>query len=104
MAWINFGTSEVWCRNSGGTEPWEDVDMYAPGELEWKATVGGKDAQMDEENGTISIEVNNTKGFRLPQTGGSGTLWFLVGGGVVVLAAIAVIVTVTRKKGSRKAE
>lgn len=59
---------------------------------------------MNQDTGYISLIVNNSSQFSLPQTGGSGTMWFLIGGGIVVLAAVIVIVAVTRKKGSAQAE
>lgn len=94
--WINFGTSDVWQSNDGRS--WNKVEtMYTTNDLQWKATVGGSD--VTDNNGTFgTINVNNQSGFDLPQTGGSGTIMFLVGGGVLVVAAVAAIFVVTRKK------
>ncbi len=49
---------------------------------------------------TVEITVNNTQGFTLPETGGTGTILFTVGG--IALVGVAVILLVTTRK--RKAQ
>jgi fimbrial isopeptide formation D2 family protein/LPXTG-motif cell wall-anchored protein len=51
----------------------------------------GQDVQAD-----INIEIQNNKGTQLPSTGGIGTTIFYVVGGVLVLAAIILLVTKKR--------
>ena len=46
---------------------------------------------------SISVEVINKKGFTLPQTGGLGTLMFILIGGVLMAGGI-VLLTNTGKK------
>lgn len=55
------------------------------------------------EDGRIEIQVyhNEFRPFRLPQTGGIGTMIFFVVGGAIVLAAVVVIVTRLRVKRER---
>lgn len=50
----------------------------------------GKDA------GLIDTEIVNNKGVNLPSTGGIGTTLFYVGGGILVLAAVILLVTKRR--------
>ena len=85
-AYVNFGTNLVYTDEG-------QVDMYTQDALEWSCNYN-----MGEENGTISISVNNVKGFELPRTGGNGTTWFLIIGGVLTAAAVLVIVAALRKK------
>ena len=73
-AYVNFGTNLVYTDEG-------QVDMYTQDALEWSCNYN-----MGEENGTISISVNNVKGFELPRTGGNGTTWFLIIGGVLTAA------------------
>lgn len=49
-----------------------------------------------DDNATIAITIENNKGTQLPSTGGIGTTIFYVVGGVLVLAAIILLVTKKR--------
>ncbi|MBE5815363.1 MAG: isopeptide-forming domain-containing fimbrial protein [Clostridiales bacterium] len=58
--------------------------------------VGGSTAAGDTATGVVSTTVNNNVGATLPETGGIGTTIFYVVGGVLVLAAIVLLVTKRR--------
>ena len=51
-----------------------------------------------EDNGTLSTDVINKSGSTLPETGGMGTTLFYVLGGVLVLAAVVLLVTKKRMR------
>lgn len=94
--YINFGTSTVY--RSNGTQ----VDMYSPDALTWSATVGGENATMGTD-GQITVNVNNSTGFQLPATGGSGTILFTVIGGILIIGAVALLYKASRKKNGTDA-
>ena len=50
------------------------------------------------ESGTLSTDVINKSGSTLPETGGMGTTLFYVLGGVLVLAAVVLLVTKKRMR------
>lgn len=52
----------------------------------------------DVENGTLTTNVVNKSGSTLPETGGMGTTLFYVLGGVLVLAAVVLLVTKKRMR------
>ena len=55
---------------------------------------------IDVQEGSIDAEIENTKGSKLPETGGIGTkLFYAIGGGLTGLAGIALI---TKKRMSKK--
>ena len=60
------------------------------------ASVGGENATTDADNGTVSGTIANNSGATLPETGGIGTTIFYVLGGVLVLAAVVLLVTKRR--------
>ena len=86
--YVNFGTNLVYTDDG-------QVTMYTQDELEWSCNYN-----MGEEDGEISINVNNVKGFELPRTGGSGTTWFIIIGGALVVAAAIVIIAAIKKKNN----
>ena len=47
-------------------------------------------------NNVFSTTVINNKGTELPSTGGIGTTLFYIGGGILVLAAVILLVTKRR--------
>jgi len=57
------------------------------------------DAMTDfsSNNGSISVNVINVSGIKLPSTGGSGVYIFYVGGALVILAAIVLVVSQNKK-------
>lgn len=54
------------------------------------------DITVSEDHGTFSTTILNTKGGTLPTTGGSGTTMIYIAGGILVLAAIVLLVTKKR--------
>lgn len=66
------------------------------------ATVDSKDVNMLDDDGSanaiVPLEVINTRGFDLPQTGDSGTMAFSIIGILLMACAAVVIVMVFRKK------
>lgn len=83
--YVNFGGPDVYRENGN------KVEMYKQNALVWSCTY-----PMDEDSGLISLTVNNTKGFRLPNTGDLGTITCYVIG--LVAAAIALVGVVATKK------
>ncbi len=79
-----------------------DVEAAAPKLLTLTATglekKDGKDATTNGELGTgiIKTQVINTQGSTLPSTGGMGTTIFYVIGGILVLAAVIVLISKRR--------
>ncbi len=64
----------------------------------WKYTLSGAVTQSETiaEDGIIHITVVNKAGSTLPETGGMGTTLFYVIGGIMVLAAVVLLVTKKR--------
>lgn len=66
------------------------------------ATVDGNDVTMLTDNGSENAEapltIVNTRGFDLPQTGDTGTMWYSVVGILAMASALFVIVLVSKKK------
>lgn len=66
------------------------------------AVVDAKNVTMLDDNGSdnalVPIEVTNTRGFTLPQTGDYGTLGFTIIGILTMAGAAVVLVLATRKK------
>lgn len=103
--------SHDYIQNTDGNRPAQEdpngndigkMDMFV-GEIKpATATVDQVDAEMqpqdDSDNATVAMQVTNHKNFRLPQTGGFGTLAFVLGG---CAAALGGVVLVT-KKGKKK--
>lgn len=71
------------------------------------ATVDGNDTNMKSDgastNARVEMSVINTPGFKLPMTGGAGTIAFTVAGCAVAFAGVAVV-TKKSKKSDDKAE
>lgn len=62
------------------------------------ATVDGE--EVSSNNGTISVTVENHKGFSLPETGGMGTYLFTIGGLAIMVGAVALLVASKRKRNA----
>ena len=66
------------------------------------ATVDGNDVTMLTDNGSENAEapltIVNTRGFDLPQTGDTGTMWYSVIGILAMASALGVIILVSKKK------
>ena len=71
------------------------TDMYVGPIQEASSVVDGIDANMTDGNSSVEVTVNNTRGFRLPQTGGNG-LYLVTILGVITVAGGCYLVT--RKK------
>lgn len=69
------------------------------------AVVDDKDVTMLDDNGSdnalVPIEVTNTRGFTLPQTGDYGTMGFTIIGILTMAGAAVVLILATRKKKVR---
>ena len=63
-------------------------------------TADGTTGTGDASKGTVGIEMENNKGTELPETGGIGTTIFYTVGGVLVLAAVVLLVT-KKRMGAR---
>lgn len=65
---------------------------------EWKYALSGAISQSEviAEDGVIHITVENKAGATLPETGGMGTTLFYIVGGILVLAAVVLLVTKKR--------
>lgn len=50
------------------------------------------------EDGVISLDITNNKGFNLPATGGMGTYLFTIGGLVIMAGAVLLIITSKKKR------
>ena len=85
--YVNFGTSNVY------TAPNTKVaTMYEEEALEWTANYS-----MGATNGEVYIEVDNTKGPRIPKTGDTTAL-LLYGLGALIAASAVIGAVVTKKK------
>ena len=62
----------------------------------------GEATNGDLTSGIVSTNVVNNSGAQLPETGGMGTTIFYVLGGVLVLAAVVLLVTKKRMSGAEK--
>ena len=62
----------------------------------------GEAVNGDLNSGIVSTDVKNNSGATLPETGGIGTTIFYVLGGVLVLAAVVLLVTKKRMSGAEK--
>lgn len=60
------------------------------------------DAAYDSTNDLYKVEIPNSKGFTLPQTGGSGTVVFTIVGISLMLAAVVVFFVLRRKETHKK--
>ena len=49
------------------------------------------------EDGVISLDITNNKGFSLPATGGMGTYLFTIGG-LVIMAGAALLLIASKKR------
>ena len=58
--------------------------------------VDGKEANGDVTTGVVETTVKNNSGATLPETVGMGTTLFYILGGVLVLAAVVLLVTKRR--------
>ena len=72
------------------------------------AYVDGNEVIMTADNGHENAEANltivNTRGFDLPKTGDTGTMWFTVAGVLVMAGAIAAIILISKKKKENTAQ
>lgn len=59
-------------------------------------TVGGADGNGNTTSGIVSGTIENNSGATLPSTGGVGTTMFYIIGGIMVLAAVVLLVTKRR--------
>ena len=84
--YINFDSKDVY-TDAG------KVTMYAPKDYTFSSNFA-----VDAAEGQVKVKVNNSKGFELPRTGGSGTTWFMLVGGILVIAAGIIIILAGRKK------
>lgn len=66
--------------------------------LSGNVTTGEITFTASEDKGTLSTDVINKSGSTLPETGGMGTTLFYVLGGVLVLAAVVLLVTKKRMR------
>ena len=82
----------------GSRKTWYDPD----GNIVDQEVTGGSSIERTEITGIDSIPaasiqpVVNKKGVELPSTGGIGTTLFYIGGGILVLAAVILLVTKRR--------
>lgn len=67
------------------------------GELK-SATVDGENATISD--GTVMFDVENHKGFSLPNTGGMGTYVFTIGGLVIMIGAAALLIASKKKRNA----
>ena len=70
--------------------------------LSGNATTGELTFASSTDEGSLSADVINNAGSTLPETGGIGTTIFYVLGGVLVLAAVVLLVTKKRMSGAEK--
>ncbi|MCI5484375.1 MAG: prealbumin-like fold domain-containing protein, partial [Clostridiales bacterium] len=70
--------------------------------LSGNATNGELTFTSNTTEGSLSADVVNNAGSTLPETGGIGTTIFYVLGGVLVLAAVVLLVTKKRMSGAEK--
>lgn len=61
------------------------------------STVNGTAANLTEDNTAVTFAINNTSGFRLPETGGMGA-WIFAILGVLVIGGGVTFYVITRKK------
>lgn len=59
------------------------------------------DAGLDELTGVLTVTVENTKGFNLPQTGDNGTIIFTIVGVILMLGAVIMFFVMRRKENGR---
>ena len=59
----------------------------------------GRGKTYDETAKTYQLKISNTNGSVLPSTGGIGTHWFYIGGGVLVLGAVILLIARRRVRG-----
>lgn len=89
--YVDFGTSTVYTKDAAGTVT-QVSPMYKA--EEYQASVD----TYNMEDGKVKLQVNNTKGFQLPTTGGEGTIMFLIVGGLIVAVAITALLVTRRRK------
>ena len=82
----------------------EDQEGHATGEFTVKvndqeitAATGDYTTHLDQAEGTVTVAVENHKGFTLPATGGTGIALFLLIGAAGILTVSAVLVKKSRK-------
>ena len=75
-----------------------DTNPASETDCDWSATIIGKDGElpMNAALGLFELEVVNQAGAELPSTGGIGTTLFYAIGGILVLAAVVLLVTKKR--------
>ena len=70
-------------------------------ECEWTAVSGEDNLEFNSKTGVFEIEVENNTGSQLPSTGGIGTTIFYIIGGILVVGAA--ILLITKKRMSSEA-
>lgn len=86
-----------------------DVEVDLPGSITdgtetatFKYTITGDGTELTiTDDGIAQINVENSKGFTLPTTGGAGTYLFTIGGAILMLAAASVFI-ISRRKANTK--
>lgn len=63
----------------------------------WKCVSTNNEIKVNDNDGTLSITIVNTKGFTLPGTGGSGTTIFTVVGISIILLGCSIILIYMKK-------
>ncbi len=79
-----------------------ESDNPALTSLSGNATTGELTFTPNTTEGSLSADVINNAGSTLPETGGMGTTVFYVIGGILVLAAVVLLVTKKRMSGAEK--
>ena len=83
---------------SADTANGQDWDSFDPADalIDLTVTADGEVGTADEAIGVAAITIANNKGAVLPETGGMGTTVLYVAGGVLVVAAVVLLVTKKR--------
>ena len=79
---------------TANNQNWDGTASSALTKLE--VTADGTAGTGNTSTGVASITIANNKGSTLPETGGMGTTLFYVLGGILVVAAIVLLVTKKR--------
>ena len=97
-AGYNLLSAPVVVEITAATVNGQNWDSFAPADAltALAVTADGEAGSADAATGAAAITIANNKGAVLPETGGMGTTILYIAGGVLVLAAVVLLVTKKR--------
>lgn len=67
-------------------------------QYDFEYTANGEKEKSVADNGIISLDITNNKGFSLPATGGMGTYLFTIGGLVIMAGAVLLLIASKKRR------